>query len=198
VAYIGAASGDNPAFRAYIGRLLMRAGAGEVKLAPLCGRRGDAGKARAVIEGSPAVFLSGGDVEEGMRVLEKHALADFLREQYRAGKMFFGISAGSIMLAEAWVRWKDPGDEASGELFPCLGIAPVLCDTHGEDEGWEELRVLQGLSRPGSVCYGIPSGAALVVRPGGPAEALGGEVHRFTRAGGTVVQVESLLPKGGG
>jgi peptidase E len=52
-------------------------------------------------------------------------MIDFLRNQYRKGKPFFGISAGSIMLAKNWVRWSDPQVDSSAELFPCLGISDL-------------------------------------------------------------------------
>jgi len=194
VAYVGAASGDNAEFRLWVSRLLQKAGAGEVTLAPLCGRCGDAEKAKAVLDTSDLVFLSGGDVEEGMRALQEKGMTDFLRRLHRAGKPFFAMSAGSIMLARRWIRWKDPADDASSELFPCLGFASVLCDTHGEDDGWEELRALLALSPAGEIGYGIVSGAAIVIEPDGTVSALGGEVHRFQNRAGAVVRVESLVP----
>ena len=105
VAYVGTASGDNAPFRLLMTKHLQKAGAGKVKLAPLCGRHGDAEKAKAVFEASDLVFLSGGDVEAGMRVLDEKGMIGLLRRLHRAGKPFFGISAGSIMLAHKWIRW---------------------------------------------------------------------------------------------
>jgi cyanophycinase-like exopeptidase len=192
VAYIGAASNDNAGFRAMITRLLRKAGAKEVQLAPLCGRRADRRKAMRVIESCRIVFVSGGDVEAGMKVLAEQRMIEFLRSEYERGKPFFGTSAGSIMLAKSWVRWRDPDDDSSAELFPCLGIAEVYCDTHGEDSGWEELRVLARLVPAGTVSYGIASGTALVVNPDGSVHALGGDVHRFTRADDAVSRIRSL------
>jgi cyanophycinase-like exopeptidase len=196
VAYVGAASGDNAAFRLLIGGILKKAGAGEVTLAPLCGRKGNANAAREVLEAADLVFVSGGDVEEGMKVLEEKGMIPFLRRLHANGTPFFGISAGSIMLARSWVRWADPKDDDSAELFPCLGFAPVLCDTHGEGDGWGELRAALALRSAGAVGYGIVSGTALVVEKDGTVGALGGEVHVFKRRKAGVVQVESLLPPG--
>jgi peptidase E len=192
VAYVGAASNDNPAFRAMIARLLRKAGAQEVKLAPLCGRRADPREAMRIIDSCNIVFMSGGDVEAGMQVLAQTGMIDFLQDRYRKGKPFFGSSAGSIILAQAWVRWRDPNANSSAELFPCLGIAQVYCDTHGEEDDWEELRVLASLIPAGTVGYGIPSGAALIANPDGSVRALGGEVHRFMGIGDRVTQVQSL------
>lgn len=194
VAYVGAASGDNAVFRAWIAKMLQKAGAGAVTLAPLCGRKADPAKARDVIEAADVVFVSGGDVEEGMRVLERTGMTGFLRGLAARGKPFFGVSAGSIMLARQWVRWRDPSDDSSAELFPCLGIAPVLCDTHGEADGWEELKALVRLAPARAVVHGIVSGSALVVTPGGSLAAMGGEVHRFTRRAGEPVELPSLRP----
>jgi hypothetical protein len=141
--------------------------------------------------------MSGGDVEEGMRILEERQLLPFLRALYEAGKPFFGISAGSIMLAREWVRWDNPDDDASAAIFPCMRFAPVLCDTHGgEAEGWEELRALLRLEPEGTVGYGIPSGAGLCVYPDGRLEALGVPVHCFTSQGGLVERRADLQPQG--
>jgi hypothetical protein len=98
------------------------------------------------------------------------------------------------MLARKWIRWRDPDDNKSAELFPCLGFASILCDTHGEDDGWQELQALLGLSSTGTLGYGISSGAAIVIEPNGDLFPLGGEVARFQARAGGVVQVESLLP----
>jgi peptidase E len=195
IAYVGAASGDNSVFKAFIGRMLVKAGASEVRLAPLCGKRRNLAKAASALEGSDIVFISGGDVDAGMRTLQEAGIDDLLRELYRGGKPFFGVSAGSIMLAKQWIRWRDPQDDSSAQAFPCLDIAPIVCDTHGEGDGWEELRALQGLMPAGSVSYGIVSGSALLVRPDGAVEALGKEIHRFTRKGRRVVQLDNLMPR---
>jgi peptidase E len=196
VAYVGAASGDNQAFLLLISRMLVKAGAGTVTLARLCGRRADPGKARAVLEDSDLVFVSGGDVEKGMEVLAQTGAAEMLVSLYRAGKPFCGVSAGSIMLARHWVRWRDPDDESSAELFPCLDLAPVLCDTHGEEDGWEELQAALALCRTGAVGYGIVTGSALEVSPDGAITAVGGpiDVFRKTRAG---VEKDKAVPAGG-
>jgi peptidase E len=191
IAYIGAASGDNPIFRTMIAGMLRKTGAGEVRPAFLCSSRSDPQKAMRVIEDCPIVFMSGGDVEEGMRILAEKEMIEFLQDQYKLGKLFVGASAGSIMLAKNWIRWADPDDDSSAELFPCLGIAQVYCDTHDEDD-WEELQVLTGLVPDECACYGIPSGAGLATYPDGSVRALGGEVHRFVRNNGGAVRIENL------
>ncbi len=196
VAYVGAASRDNRAFFLMLSHYIRQCGAGEVTLAPLASRWANLAKAQAILEGADAIFVSGGDVEAGMGVLEGRGIVPFLRGLYEGGKPFLGISAGSIMLARQWVRWEDPDDDATASAFPCLGFAPILCDTHGEGEGWEELQALLRLAPDSTPGYGIPAGAALGVHSGGRLEALGAPAHRFAQQDGAVVRLPDLpLPQ---
>ena len=194
VAYLGSASGDNRDFFRMISVLLRNAGAGDVLLAPTAGARVDLGKTRDILENADAVLVSGGDVEAGMRVLGEKNLAPLLRARYDSGTVFVGLSAGSIMLCRQWVRWRDANDDSTAEAFPCLGLAPLLCDTHGEAEHWEELRALLRVAPPGAVGYGIPSGACLCVTPNGRPSAMGEPVHRFTMHEGKVTRIPDLEP----
>jgi cyanophycinase-like exopeptidase len=197
VAIIGAASGDSPAFRRRNAALLVKAGAGQVVEVPLRGGTGGRQAACRAIQSAHVVFFSGGDVEEGMRVLAERGLVPFLRRVHRSGIPFIGVSAGSIMLCRSWIRWTDPGDDASAELFPCLGLTRILCDTHGEGDAWSELKAMLALRPVGSTGYGIVTGAGMVVTPDGTVSALGGEVHEFIRRKRGVVQVTSLQPDPG-
>ena len=121
-------------------------------------------------------------------------MTGFLRRLHWSGKLFLGVSAGSIMLARKWVWWKDPHDDETVEIFSCLGLAPILCDTHGEGEGWLELKTLLTLSPTGVIGYGISSGAAIVVEPDRSLSVLGGEVDRFRRRTNGVVRIKGLVP----
>jgi cyanophycinase-like exopeptidase len=195
IAYIGAASGDNHPFFLMLSTYMRQCGAGQVTLAPLASKRAKIEKAQAILESADMVFVSGGDVEAGMRVLDERQILPFLRGLFESGKPFFGISAGSIMLARQWVRWADPDDDATAGAFPCMGFAPVLCDTHGEGEGWEELRALLRLTPDGALGYGIPAGAGLCVNPDGRMEALGAPVYCFAHKSGAVMRIEDLLAR---
>jgi hypothetical protein len=77
-----------------------------------------------------------------------------------------------------------------------MGLAPVICDTHGEAERWEELQTLVRLTEEGTSGYGIPTGAGLCVHPDGALEALGAPVHCFVSKGGAVVRSANLSPAG--
>jgi peptidase E len=194
IAYLGAASDDSKAFYLMMAAALKGAGAGKVKLAALASRKADVNKAKDILESSDIVYVSGGDVEHGMQVLADKNLTDFIVGLYKQGKPFFGISAGSIMLAKEWIRWPNPDDDNTAEIFPCLGIAPVLCDTHGEADGWEELQALLKLEKDGTVGCGIVSGTAIKVFPDGKIEALAGAIHQYQKISGQVVRIEDMLP----
>jgi peptidase E len=195
IAYVGAASGDERLFFSINSRMLKQAGAGKVNLAFTVPKNADIQKAQEVLNSADAVFVSGGDVEAGMQVLEQKKMAGFLSELYRNGKPFFGSSAGSIILAKEWVRWSDPNDASTAEIFPCLGLAPVLCDTHGEDGDWEELKALLKLEKEGTIGYGIASDTSLKVFPDGKVEAMGGPVCRFVRRAVSVGEIAALIPE---
>ena len=192
IAYVGAASGDDRSFLQWLTAYFKTGGAGEVRLAPTASARADLDEARTVLGESDLVFITGGDVEEGLRILRERDLIPVLRRLYRAGVPFFGLSAGSIMLAGSWVRWRDPDDESNAETFPCLGFAPVLCDVHAEEEDWEELRTLLRCVDRNAVGYGIPAGGALRVDPQGKVTALGLPAHRFRWSGGRVTRLADL------
>ncbi len=194
IAYVGAASDENKAFYLMMAAMLKGTGAGKIRHAVLASAKADIKKAKEILESADIVYISGGDVEHGMQVVQEKSVADYLVGLYKQGKPFFGVSAGSIMLAKEWIRWRDPNDDTTAEIFPCLGIAPVICDTHGEADGWEELQALLALEKDGTTGYGIVSGTAIKVFPDGKIEALGGAIHRYTKRNGKVERIEDIVP----
>jgi hypothetical protein len=106
--------------------------------------------------------------------------------------VLFGISAGSIMLGTHWVRWENPDDDASAALFDCIGLTPLVCDTHAEMEGWEELQTAVALRGAGGRGYGIPSGGTLRVRPGGAVAALDKSAVCYERTAGGGLERSTL------
>jgi len=185
-AYLGAASGDNRPFFLMMAALLRASGCGQVTLAPTASKRANITKTLEILRAADLIFVSGGDVEEGMRVLAERDLCTELRSLSETGKVFCGASAGSIMLAREWVRWSDPSDDASASLFPCLRFADLLCDTHGEVDGWEELHAALRLSPDGTTGYGIRSGGGLAIYPDNRIEVIGGEVDTLQLDGSSI------------
>jgi peptidase E len=179
VAYLGAANDDDPAFSAFMEKLVESAGPCNFQLAPVVGRKAKGGTARAIVHEADVVFVGGGDVELGMQRLLECDLAESLRTRHGSGAPFFGVSAGTIMLGRQWIRWRNPDDDGSAELFECLGLAPVLCDCHGEEEDWAELKALLRLAGGRSLGYGLRVGSAVRVAADGSVESVCGGVDRF-------------------
>lgn len=193
IAYVGVANGDDRNFYLMVTGMIKMAGNCDLTRVLIAPKKADIDKARKALSSADAVFVSGGDVEAGMQILQEKNLTGFFRDLSRQGKVFFGSSAGAIMLAREWVRWKDPDDDSSAELFPCLGIAPVICDTHAEGDNWEELKAALRLEKDGESGYGIRSGSCLKVYPDGRLEASGGAVARYMNKGGNVIKLPDLL-----
>ena len=76
-------------------------------------------------------------------------------------------------------------------------MAPVICDTHAEEDDWQELKALLALEEDNVKGYGIPSGAAIKVSPDGKIEALGGAIHQYIRRGERVERIPDILPANG-
>ncbi|MEA5026982.1 MAG: Type 1 glutamine amidotransferase-like domain-containing protein [Erysipelotrichaceae bacterium] len=189
VAYIGTASQDNKAFYFFIKKTLMKAGAGDVLFVRLASEKADLAQAQAQLTSADIIFLSGGEVEDGMRWLNYHRLTAFLHELLTQGKVFFGLSAGSIMLGKCWVKWTDPQDDQTAELFDCLNFIPEIFDTHAENEDWIELKTALRLSGNQAAGYGIGSGAMLTVDEQGGLQQLYPKLWYFTYENGVIKQV---------
>ena len=194
VGYVGTASDDGEDFFNRLAGMFRENGAREVTHALLTPDNADISRAKTILRHSDIIYISGGDVDTGIQILKERAMINFLAELYQEGKPFFGLSAGSIMLAKEWVRWRNPDDDTTAEIFPCMEFAPVLCDTHDEEGGWEELKVLLMLEKDGTTGYGIATGTALRVFPDKRVEALGGAVHQYGRQGGKVKRISDVMP----
>lgn len=180
VAYIGAANGDSTAFFFTVKNILSGAGASEVAFVKLASDNADARAARDALARADIIFLSGGEVEDGINWLKKHGLFEFLKELHRDGRQFVGISAGAIMAGAYWVRWGVPGDDDTASLFECLGLSPKTFDTHAEDEDWIELKTALRLLGDGSRGYGIPRGGVIAAYGDGGLVNLKKEYLTFT------------------
>jgi len=194
IAYVGAANNDDKSFFKFMGDEI--AGAGDCRLvhAVLSSKKADPDKVKDILQQADAIFVSGGDVEAGMGVLISKNMISIFQDLYHEGKVFFGVSAGSIMLGREWVRWRNPDDDSTAELFPCIGMVPIMCDTHAEGDNWEELKAALKLKKEKEIGYGIPSGACLKIYPDGELAALGGPVVTYLKRGQRVVRSEDLQP----
>ena len=195
IAYVGVASlGDNWSIYLIISGLLRVICHCQVRRILIAPKNADLDKAQEALESADIVFLSGGDMEAGMKILEEKNMVGFFQELSRKGKLFVGASAGSIMLANEWGNWRNQHDESTAELFPCLGIAPVICDTHAEKDDWNELKAALQFKEVGTIAYGIISGSCLKVYPDGRLEAMNGAIARYILQNGKVERQADLLP----
>jgi peptidase E len=198
VAYVGAASNDHLGFQKMVSALFVGTGA-RVAGVNLARKNARVSTARQLLADCDVVFMSGGDVDHGMRILDDRGVSDDLRGLAAAGKPFIGISAGAIMTGQGWVRFPDD-DETRAEPFACLGIAPLHMDAHSEDDGWSELRLLvQLLARAadGALGYGVPAKGCLRVDLGGKSPtltAMGAPIARIAAKNGAVVDQTPLAP----
>jgi len=194
IAYVGAAWNDHAGFRHMLSAAFLGTGA-RVEPAHLAHKRSNVARAKQLLDECDAVFMSGGDVEHGMRVLHGRGADEQLRELARAGKPFIGISAGSIMLGQHWVRFPDD-DENKAEPFDCLGIAPLTMDAHSEESNWDELRVLVRLLGKGAIGYGVPSKGRLRVELGAKPKlsAHGDHITRLRFQAGALIDDPPLSP----
>jgi len=195
--YIGAANGDERSFGEALCVLLTTAGAERVFWPKLKSRRKRA-HALAVLESTDLVFVGGGDVEAGMRVLRDADLIAPLHAAAARGAIFAGMSAGAIMLGQRWIRWPHAqAKDAEAETYECLGLAECSLDTHGEDDGWNEARAFASVRAnelgKKAYAYGIPGGGALVVGPSGQARALGTPAQLFVAAPHRAAKLDSVL-----
>ncbi|MEA4889187.1 MAG: Type 1 glutamine amidotransferase-like domain-containing protein [Clostridiaceae bacterium] len=190
IAYIGTANKDNLFFFTAMKTLLHEAGAGTVALIRLAKPKPDIQAAKKELGEADAVFLSGGEVEDGMSWLARHELTGYLRDLYSQGKLFIGLSAGSIMMGTHWVRWAKPDDDATAVLFDCLGLVPTIFDTHAEDEDWKELKMTLLLMGPDASGYGIPRDGMVRADDQGRLTHSGNDLHYYVNNKGHVQKAQ--------
>lgn len=157
VAYIGTAHLDDRFLINMLKPMMLKAGAGAVDLVPIV-KHYDEEKARLLLASSDIIFVSGGEVEDGIVWLRKRGLDKVLTDLYNQGKPFFGISAGCIMMGQHWVHWDKEGDDSTSSLFDCLVFLPFTFDAHGESEDWTELKCAVRLMGKGAIGYGLSDG----------------------------------------
>ena len=192
IAYTGTASGDDSNFFNRMTGMLKMSGACNISHAVIAPENADLDKARNILQAADIIFVGGGDVDGGMRILREKNMVGFLEGLSDQEKVFFGTSAGAIMLVKEWVRWTDPDDADSAELFPCLNFAPVICDCHDEEGGWQELIAALELEEINTLGYGLSSGTGIKVYPDGAVEALAEPVYRYMRERGGVKKIANL------
>ena len=189
VAYVGTASGDSKTFFQAMKIPMTRAGAETVALAPIARKNADVGKAKSILSEADVVFLSGGEVEDGIVWLERYGLDSFLTDLYRGGKLFMGMSAGAIMLGQVWVHWDVEGDDSTSRPFACLNLVPFIFDTHAEKEDWTELKCALRLTGAGTKGHGLSSGGFYSADESGKFTCYRNDPVLFLNVGGKIERI---------
>lgn len=191
-AYVGAASQDARWFEQIV-KTTVFGPRSRTLFVRLTKKQTKTSEAKAMLADADVIFVSGGDVDAGMRVIEERGLSSYFRELSRGGKIMEGVSAGSIMLGKHWVRFVHDQDP-HGELFDCLDIVPISFDAHDEKDGWSELHALARLERAerGAWVCGLTSKCG-AQWDGEHLHALGGPLARFS-CGPNARRISDLSP----
>jgi len=196
--YLGAASGDDSGFGSALSDLLLAAGVHRVLWPKLARRKMDRRRARDGLADADLLFVGGGDVEAGVRVLRDADLVPDIHRAAQRGAVICGMSAGAIMLGERWIRWpREDASDDEAETYECLGVAPCSLDTHGEGDGWFETQAFAAVRArelgKKARAYGIPSGGALVIGADGTLEARGEPAPVFAALPNRKAKMEGTL-----
>lgn len=175
-AYVGASSGDEPAFYSIFQSAVESAGIADHRM--ILSAFGD--EDREFLDSADLVVLSGGDPVRGWRIFEQSGLQEAITRRYFEGAVLLGVSAGAVQLG--WVA--GPEGTAPEELSPedavlTFRLVPAAVDVHDEPSGWSRLRRLLQVSGISVRGLGVPSGGGLVYHPDGTIEPVRHPVHEL-------------------
>lgn len=175
-AYVGASSGDEPAFYSIFQSAVESAGVADHRM--ILSAFGD--EDREFLDSADLVVLSGGDPVRGWRIFEQSGLQEAITRRYFEGAVLLGVSAGAVQLG--WVA--GPEGTAPEELSPedavlTFRLVPAAVDVHDEPSGWSRLRRLLQVSGVSVRGLGVPSGGGLVYHPDGAIEPVRHPVHEL-------------------
>jgi cyanophycinase-like exopeptidase len=161
--------------------LKLFAGKGTVTRFSLAGEAdADPARAKALVEEADLIFFSG-----GAHILRASGADAWVRDARARGAASAGISAGAILLGASWGSWPDeppPGEPFDGGvILPCTGVVDdLVVDCHGEEDDWNELKLVATMLRARSTqslrLRGIPTRGGIVVGPDNSLEVVGDEM----------------------
>lgn len=189
-AYIGAANGDEPGFYSIFEEAMSGVAIGNCRML----RTMDASLSiqdRAFLDEADIVFLAGGDVERGWRILERTGLTEILPRRYREGAVLIGTSAGAEQLGQYGCAQRAP---SFSEIFETLKLVPFLVDTQGERGEWARLRQTVGLLNTDIKSIGIPTGGGAIFHPDQTLEPIRHPLQEFSVSDGGIKSTMLLPP----
>lgn len=154
---------------------------GVVEAAPSVPLRDDTrAELRRRLERATGVFLAGGNQQRLLDVLADEAVAGALRSRYREGVACAGSSAGTAAVSTLAITGEGDFtviDARQVGVRAGLGLLPgAILDQHFLRRQRENRLFSLVLAHPRLLGLGIDEGAALLVRAGRHAEAVGGQV----------------------
>lgn len=155
--------------------------------APLTGAARE--KFLSQLKDATGVFFTGGDQVKIMNVLKDAALAEALRERYRAGVVFGGTSAGTAIMSQRMITGEGDFTVIDGkkvETSEGLGLlsASVIVDQHFIKRQRENRLFGLVLQDPTARGIGIDEGTALIVTDNRYAEVVGASQVMMVEARG--------------
>lgn len=172
-AYVGASSGDEPAFYSIFRAAVEGLGIEDHRM--VLSRFG--AEDRDFLAAADLIVLSGGDPVLGWRVFEQSGLQEAILKRHFEGAVLLGVSAGAVQLG--WLT--APEEPAPGRDEPTFTfrLVPAVVGVHEEDEAWPRLRRLIEVSGVSLRGLGIPAGGGLVYHPDGVVEPVRRPVHEL-------------------
>lgn len=192
-AYVGASSGDEPAFYSIFRAAVEAVDIADHRMILSSFTQED----REFLASADLVVLSGGDPVRGWRILEQSGLQEAITRRYFGGAVLLGVSAGAVQLG--WAAAPEEAAEAGAEIEPAdvtftFRLVPAVVGVHEEDRDWESLRRLLRASGAAVRGLGIPSGGGLAFHPDGVIEPIRHPVHELVVEEGRL-RHSLLLPK---
>lgn len=153
-AYLGASSGDEPAYYEIFVGAMEGIGVRTCRHIPATPTEDD----RAFLDQADLILLAGGDVERGLSAFHASGIHRTILARHAAGTVLLGVSAGAVQLGLAPAGRGDPALEP-------LGLVPFFVGAHDEPD-WTSLGDVVLAGGEGSRGIGVPLAGAAIVDPG--------------------------------
>ena len=177
IVYIGAASGDNPAyFEAVKNHFVGRLGCNVINLNLTDATRRPTQKdIEKIIMGADVVYVGGGSVTRLMNILRKTGTDKILLSAYNNGIIMSGNSAGGCVWFESYANDEDDDFDGTMDTYktkPALGIVRGFFEPHWntksdtgiDSESTSKEAVKNMLFRESLFGYGVDEGAAIMIQ----------------------------------
>lgn len=176
-AYIGASSGDDPAFFELFVAAMQQIGITDCRLINSCVSDDD----RGYVGHADLILLSGGHFERGWKIFNAVHLREMIVERHLHGAVLIGLSAGAVQLGEG--AYVSPNSNYFLETFQ---LVPFTVGVQDDKAGWHDLiRAVKERSIYGKG-IGVPAGGGLIYHADRSIEPVRSALHEFLFINGKV------------